>query len=550
MDPCDPPVSGRRRHSSGERRTLRTLSASKENTPPPGPINKLPYELLEEIFKRVKDAPILANCAEVCRLWHSLVWSRLSQLDVSPFQGGRRALIPIDNRRLLLLVTHCPRLTKLNLTRCLDISDEGVAYLTNLPSLRQLSLRECKKVTDAGTVHLAKLTLLEELDLSDVMDLTDKGLECLTHLTRLIRLYLHFLERITNVSTGYLKCLTRLNTLDLSYCKAITDEGLKNLQGLTQLTHLDLSGDNRIQKEGWQHLSNLTNIRKLGLEGTIINSNVLHFYLLRFLTRLTCLEDLRFGFCEPLSDDFCQIFSQQLSTVTRLSINNCTGLSQEAFRHFQQLVEFEFTRSQIPPSAFRGMTKLRKLNVEKSILKKGADGKEHTLKHLATMKSLKNVNISLMELTDAHLEYLSKCRSIKKLNLLWLQNVTSKGLLSLTKLKSLKWLNLTSCEPMTDDVLHHLCLSCRQLEALSLASCLQLTDAGIQSISYLTNLRYLVLFHVEKITDKGVLTLTSLSNLQLLELTGCKKVSLKTIQNEFYKWQWILYAYVYSLLMI
>ncbi len=45
------------------------------------------------------------------------VWSRLSELDVSPHQQGRRALIPLDDRRLLLLVTHCPRLNKLNLTR-------------------------------------------------------------------------------------------------------------------------------------------------------------------------------------------------------------------------------------------------------------------------------------------------------------------------------------------------------------------------------------------------------------------------------------------------
>jgi hypothetical protein len=56
---------------------------------------------------------------------------------------------------------------------------------------------------------------------------------------------------------------------------------------------------------------------------------------------------------------------------------------------------------------------------------------------------------------------------------------------------------------MTDEILHHLCLACRQLEALSLASCLQLTDNGIQNLSSLTKLRYLVLFHVDKITDKG-----------------------------------------------
>lgn len=73
------------------------------------------------------------------------------------------------------------------------------------------------------------------------------------------------------------------------------------------------------------------------------------------------LESLKLGFCDPLDDDFCTIFSRQLTNVTSLSVDNSTNLTAEGLKHLSALQNFEFKRSHIPYFAFKTMTKLHKV---------------------------------------------------------------------------------------------------------------------------------------------------------------------------------------------
>lgn len=63
-------------------------------------------------------------------------------------------------------------------------------------------------------------------------------------------------------------------------------------------------------------------------------------------------------------------------------------------------------------------------------------------------------------------------------------------------------LNVTNCEAVTDTTLEQLAAQCSALEALVLTRC-DVTDHGIVALTALQQLKYLILFHVERISDKG-----------------------------------------------
>jgi hypothetical protein len=80
-----------------------------------------------------------------------------------------------------------------------------------------------------------------------------------------------------------------------------------------------------------------------------------------------------------------------------------------------------------------------------------------------------------------------------------------------------------SCRKMTDASLQHLA-SLRNLKSLNLAYCRQLSDAGLKHLSSLKTLTSLELFGCEWLTDESAAHLSSLENLETLNLCLCKKL--------------------------
>jgi hypothetical protein len=46
----------------------------------------------------------------------------------------------------MVLLGNCATLTALDVTRCSELTDKGIAHVASLPSLRSLRLAECPKV--------------------------------------------------------------------------------------------------------------------------------------------------------------------------------------------------------------------------------------------------------------------------------------------------------------------------------------------------------------------------------------------------------------------
>ncbi len=138
-----------------------------------------------------------------------------------------------------------PRLTHLNLSMCVNISDLGLSYLSyfgELP-LEFLSLKGCIRVTNKGINWLRKMPL-KELDLSVCPKITGLGLRHLQALP-LQSLKLGYRYSLTDADLYPLRGMT-LTSLDLQYCPKITSKGLSYLDRLP-LNDLNLEGCGKIE---------------------------------------------------------------------------------------------------------------------------------------------------------------------------------------------------------------------------------------------------------------------------------------------------------------
>lgn len=169
--------------------------------------------------------------------------SYVTKLDLSHLQG-------LTDTQLASLIQACPNLQTLNLTRCYQITDQGLASLSQLKQLQTLHLEECIVITDERLASLAQLKQLRTLNLTECDQITDEGLASLGQLRNLQRLNLKGCRKITDEGLASLTQLPQLQILNLTGCHKITDKGLVSLTQLKQLQTLDLSNCDKITNQG------------------------------------------------------------------------------------------------------------------------------------------------------------------------------------------------------------------------------------------------------------------------------------------------------------
>ncbi|NQT01469.1 MAG: hypothetical protein HQ580_05575 [Planctomycetes bacterium] len=149
------------------------------------------------------------------------------------------------------------------------------------------------------------------------------------------------------------------------------------------------------------------------------------------------------------------------------------------------------------------------------------------ISHLTKLHSLKKLEIGSSQVTDKGLSYLAQVKKLERLDLPQRdQRITDIGLAHLGKLPNLKCLHVSRShyvdpkmnkEYYTDKGLAELA-KCRLLEELNIGS-IGITDAGIDHIAKLTNLKRLSLFGCDNMTDKGVAKLCTLKSLTSLNIS-------------------------------
>eukprot|EP00210_Caulerpa_lentillifera_P004685 g4470.t1 len=268
-------------------------------------------------------------------------------------------------------ITQLPKLHGLNLKNCLGVGDtllEGLAAMGTIRSLNlsntgitddglmllndlqldQLNLSRCDNVTDDGMFWLQYCRSLQELDISGCHNITSGGLEQLQHLPNLKRLYLQEMKLMDCSSLCNLPVLEMLNLRDCSWvtdsvlsslalcenlrflnlrnCSKFTDHGLRSLiNGLQKLESINFRGCSQITDDGIALLSALMELRDLDLSflNQITDRSLLS------LSKTSQLNRLVLDWCNQVTCTGLKMLKDELHELHELSIKGCHDVGSE-----------------------------------------------------------------------------------------------------------------------------------------------------------------------------------------------------------------------------
>jgi internalin A len=138
---------------------------------------------------------------------------------------------------------------------------------------------------------------------------------------------------------------------------------------------------------------------------------------------------------------------------------------------------------------------------------------------LVQMKDLKRLDLSLTRISDRGMRALKTAPSIEELNLSFAEQITDEGAATVKNWKHLRRLNLRGTK-ITDATLEFLS-GAASLEWLDIGWA-QITDTGLDHLASLTNLRALTMGG-NKLTDTSLRFLRQLPQIEYLDLGGTQR---------------------------
>jgi putative heme-binding domain-containing protein len=402
-------------------------------------------------------------------------------------------------------LTHLKALTGLhvlNLDRCYEITDKGLAPLGSLIHLRELGL-ESTKTTDAGLKSLMGLIELRKLDLSRT--------------------------KVSNAGLVYLKGLTKLQSLDLGGTD-VTPEGLKHLKGLKELRTLTLPAG--LEEDRPVYFKELTNLEHLQIRGggvtdamfvqlkelpklkTLTLFTTLHGADLTHLAGLRNVRALSFPHSDLCDGDLVHL--KKLTNLESLDLGQ-TQITDEGLKHLKAMTNLQTLRllssSEVSDAAIKnlkGLTNLRELDLT------GISISDAGLRHLQGLTKLQGLSLR-GHFTDAGLKFLKGMTNLQTLNLRS-PSITDAGLTHLKGLTNLRSLYLCEAKVLGNGFEHLRGMA--GLRELQLCRT-RVSEASLKHLAGLAGLETLVISYA-RIPDRGMEQLCRLKNLKELNVDESK----------------------------
>lgn len=399
--------------------------------------------------------------------------------------------------------------------RLRHIGDASIAHLRGHTNLEKLCLFG-SKVTNAGLAMLAGLTKLTSLNLSTCIPLTDDAMLTIGKFTDLECLDLSNCNRLTGTGFAGLSGLKNLKRLHLNNCSNLIGENLSRLDNLRSLEFLDLTSSNLIFDEDIVYLSGLINIRTLILNCpyNLTSAALIHLQGLTLLRRLS-LRGWNHGWVE---DDFAR-----LKKLTALEYLDLTNRDNVVNAHLVHLSGFTNLTTLFLPQAgslnrrslaFLGeFTKLEHLTLNNLNSKKSSN--KNVFLYLT--KNLKTLNLHGSYLNSDEYRCLGTFTNLRSLVLSG-THMISENLAQLTALTNLESIDLGLCPEMTGEALTHL-KGFTLLRSLLYPHNKKLKDTDLTSISGLTNLQFLDFRCCTGLTEDFLDYLAPLKGLKTLYLS-------------------------------
>ena len=162
------------------------------------------------------------------------------------------------------------------------------------------------------------------------------------------------------------------------------------------------------------------------------------------------------------------------------------------------------------------------------------------LTHSRQLDSLRILDLTSCErITDASVrKIIELAPRLRNLVLAKCRNITDVAVTSIARLgKNLHYVHLGHCGLITDKAILHLIKTCNRIRYIDLACCTRLTDESVQQLANLPKLRRIGLVKCQNITDRSILALAKArlgsshgllaSNLERVHLSYCTHLTIK-----------------------
>ncbi|KAK8601398.1 hypothetical protein V6N13_058889 [Hibiscus sabdariffa] len=452
-------------------------------------------------------------------------------------------------------IAEAKNLERLSLARCKLITDMGIGCIAvGCRKLKFLCLKWCLRVGDLGVQLIAlKCQQIRSLDLS-YLPITEK---CLKSVIRLQHLEDLILEGCHGIDDDGLSTLEQsqscksLKMLNLSNCQNVTHTGLSALiNGTEQLQQIILAYGSSVTSDLAKCLLTYSKLQSIKLDGCIITWSGI-----KAMASLDApFKELSFSKCLGLTDDGLSFLVQSQKDLRKLDItccrkitynsvdsvtSSCTSLTslrmescslvpKEAFVLIGErcpfLKELDVTDNEIDDEGLKSISRCSKL----SILKLGICSNisdEGLAKVGSCCPLLKELDLyRSIAISDAGIAAIADgCPALEMINIAYNDKITDNSLISLSKCRMLKALEIRGCLGVSSIGLSAIAVGCKQLTVLDIKKCFNIHDNGMLLLAQFSqNLKQINLSYCS-VTDVGLVALASLSRLQnmtILHLAG------------------------------
>lgn len=189
-------------------------------------------ENLQDILARLSDRVDRQSWCLVCRKFLHL--EAVGRTDVHVMRA--EVLEPVLRRY--------HQVEHLDLSACVEVTDQCLATVANLTSARLLSIKltRTKGFAAPGVRSLVACTSLQDVDLTFCTEVGNAEVMAISELQHLQKLQLSACWNITDVGLSALSRCKELRILNLKFCTGIGDGGIQTVAaGCQQLCNIDLS---------------------------------------------------------------------------------------------------------------------------------------------------------------------------------------------------------------------------------------------------------------------------------------------------------------------
>ncbi|KAK6202269.1 uncharacterized protein RJT21DRAFT_118272 [Scheffersomyces amazonensis] len=290
----------------------------------------LPDKLLLKVFEFLT-LPELMKLRVISRRWRQLLYAApnlCTNLDLTPWNTS------IDDNALISITDFVgSRPTRIDISNCFHITDEGYSYMVNEIGINgRIEVIKMKSNWDVSAMAIMDLTVpsvgryLEEIDLSNCRKVRDNVIE------RLIGYdessdgddnSNQQLMAVNNIEDHDYGC-KNLKILNVGYCKHLTDNVMHHIANHAnkRLESLDLTRCTAITDKGFQYWTYRTfpNLKKLSLKDCTFLTDK---SIISIANAATNLEILDLNFCCSLTDIAIEVLCMGCPNIRELDLSFC-----------------------------------------------------------------------------------------------------------------------------------------------------------------------------------------------------------------------------------